>query len=90
MCHDDDSEEDAPAPDTGEDEDIPEPEVGDDEYMPVPDAGGEEDIPVPNTGAFTNEGSSAKMINNFMAIVVIVGIVVAMGILMRKAKHGRS
>ena len=88
MCYDDDNEEDAPAPDTGEDEDIPEPEVGDDEYMPVPDAGGEEDIPVPNTGAFTNEGSSAKMINNFVAITVVIGAVVATSILIKKVKRG--
>ena len=82
-----DDDEDAPVSDADGGEDIPEPEASDDEYMPVPDAGGEEDILVPNTGTFTNEGSSAEMINDFVVIVVIVGITVATGILMRKAKR---
>lgn len=47
----------------------------------------EENIPVPNTGIFTGEGNSVEMANDLTAIVAIVGIVIAVGILTRKARR---
>ena len=40
----------------------------------------DEDIVVPNTGAFTSEGSSAEITNDFLVITMIVGVVVATGV----------
>ena len=47
----------------------------------------DENIVVPNTGAFTSEGSSAEITNDFLVITVIVGVVVATGVLMKKEKR---
>ena len=47
----------------------------------------EEDVPVPNTGMFTSEGGSAKIANNFVAPVALIGIVIAAGVLMKKTKR---
>ena len=47
----------------------------------------EEDTVVPNTGAFTSEGSSAEITNDFLVITMIVGVVVATGVLMKKEKR---
>ena len=47
----------------------------------------DEDIVVPNTGAFTSEGSSAEITNDFLVITMIVGVVVATGVLMKKEKR---
>ena len=45
------------------------------------------DIVAPDTGAFTSEGSSAEITNDFPVIAMIVGIVVATGVLMKKEKR---
>ncbi|MBQ3413605.1 hypothetical protein IJH33_02020, partial [Candidatus Saccharibacteria bacterium] len=47
----------------------------------------EENVPVPNTGVFTGEGGSAEIANNFVATVVVSGIVVVAGVLMKKTKR---
>ena len=48
----------------------------------------EEEYPlVPNTGSFTSEGSSAEITNDFLVITMIVGVVVATGVLMKKEKR---
>ena len=47
----------------------------------------DEDIVVPNTGAFTSEGSSAEITNDFLVITMIVGVVVVTGGLMKKEKR---
>ena len=47
----------------------------------------EEDTVVPNTGAFTSEGSSAEITNDFLVITMIVGVVVVTGVLMKKEKR---
>ena len=47
----------------------------------------DEDVVVPSTGAFISEGSSAEVTNDFLVITVIVGVVVATGVLMKKAKR---
>ena len=47
----------------------------------------DEDIVVPNTGAFTSEGSSAEITNDFLVITMIVGVVVVTGVLMKKEKR---
>ncbi|MBQ2659923.1 hypothetical protein IJF86_00630 [Candidatus Saccharibacteria bacterium] len=47
----------------------------------------EEDVVIPNTGAFTSEGSSAEIINDFLVITMIVGVVVVTGVLMKKEKR---
>ena len=47
----------------------------------------DEDIVVPNTGAFTSEGSSAEITDDFLVITMIIGVVVATGVLMNKEKR---
>ena len=48
----------------------------------------DEDIVVPNAGAFTSEGSSAEITNDFLVITMIVGVVVVVtGVLMKKEKR---
>ena len=47
----------------------------------------EEDVVIPNTGAFTSEGSSAEIINDFLVITMIVGVVVVTGVMMKKEKR---
>ena len=47
----------------------------------------DEGIVVPNTGAFTSEGSSAEITNDFLVITMIVGVVVVTGVLMKKEKR---
>ena len=47
----------------------------------------DEDIVVPNTGAFTSEGSSVEITNDSLVITMIVGVVVATGVLMKKEKR---
>ena len=47
----------------------------------------DEDIIVPNTGAFTSEGSSAEITNDFLVITMIAEAVVATGVLMKKEKR---
>ena len=47
----------------------------------------EENVPVPNTGVFTGEGGSAEITNNFVATVAVAGIVVVVGVLMKKTKR---
>ena len=47
----------------------------------------EENVPVPNTGVFTGEGGSAEITNNFVATIVVAGIVVVAGVLMKKTKR---
>ena len=47
----------------------------------------DEDIVVPNAGAFTSEGSSAEITNDFLVITMIVGVVVVTGVLMKKEKR---
>ena len=47
----------------------------------------EEDILVPNTGAFTGEGGSAEITNDFWVITMIVGVVVVTGVLMKREKR---
>ncbi|MBR2587366.1 hypothetical protein IKE71_03290, partial [Candidatus Saccharibacteria bacterium] len=66
-------------------------------YFTEPDSGSakasfriikNEDVPfVPNTGVFTSEGSSAEIANDFLVITMIVGVVVATGVLMKKEKR---
>lgn len=46
-----------------------------------------EDIVVPNTGVFTREGGSAEITNDFLVITMIVGVVVVIGVLMKKEKR---
>ena len=66
-----------PSPEVESEDKIVEPKTDDDD----------EDIVVPNTGAFTSEGSSAEITNDFLVITVIVGVVVATGVLMKKEKR---
>lgn len=47
----------------------------------------EENIVVPNTGAFTGEGSSAEITNDFLVITMVVGVAVVTGALMKKEKR---
>ena len=47
----------------------------------------DEDNVVPNTGAFTSEGSSAKITNDLLVITMIVGVVVMTGVLIKKEKR---
>lgn len=47
----------------------------------------EEDISVPDTGVFTGEGGSAEITNNFVVTVAVAGIVVAIGVLVKKEKR---
>ena len=49
---------------------------------------GEENVLVPNTGVFTGEGGSVEIVSNLVAIAATVGIIVAAGVLMKKAKQG--
>ena len=62
-------------------------EEDEDEDIPVPSTDRGEDIPGPDTGAFTSEGGSAKMENDFAVIAVIAGTIVVTLILTRKAKR---
>ena len=48
----------------------------------------EKDIPVPNTGVFTGEDGGVEMMNDFVAIAVIVGAAVVVSFLIRKKKQG--
>ena len=56
------------------------------ENTPVPEEN-EENTPAPNTGMFTNEGGSAKTMNGFVIIAVIVGVAAIAGFLMKKTKR---
>ncbi|MBQ3440731.1 hypothetical protein IJG27_00220, partial [Candidatus Saccharibacteria bacterium] len=47
----------------------------------------DEDIVVPNTGVFTSEGGSVEITNDSLVITMIVGVVVATGVLMKKEKR---
>ena len=47
----------------------------------------DEDIVVPNTGVFTSEGGSVEIVNDFLITIVIVGVVVAAGVLMKKERR---
>ena len=47
-----------------------------------------ETVPVPSTGAFTSEGGSAEMINDFTAAIVVIGIGAVVNFLIRKARRG--
>ena len=47
----------------------------------------DEDIAVPNTGAFTSEGSSAEITNDFLVITMIVGVVIVAGVLTKREKR---
>ena len=47
----------------------------------------EEDVPVPGTGMFTRDGGDAEVTNDLVVVAVIVGIVVVVGILMKKANE---
>ncbi|MBR0467299.1 hypothetical protein IJJ53_00060 [Candidatus Saccharibacteria bacterium] len=47
-----------------------------------------ETVPVPSTGAFTGEGGSAEMINDFTAAIVVIGIGAVANFLIRKARRG--
>lgn len=47
----------------------------------------DKDIVVPSTGAFTSEGSSAEITNDFLVITMIVGVAVVTGVLMKKEKR---
>ena len=47
-----------------------------------------ETVPVPSTGAFTSEGGSAEMINDFTAAIVVIGIGAVVNFLIRKVRRG--
>ena len=47
----------------------------------------DEDIVVPNTGVSTSEGGSAEITNDFWVTTMIVGVIVATGVLMKKEKR---
>ena len=44
-------------------------------------------VPVPNTGAFTSEGGSAKIANDLMVAIAIIGVAVAAGVLTKREKR---
>ncbi|MBQ6414612.1 hypothetical protein IJI28_03270, partial [Candidatus Saccharibacteria bacterium] len=46
-----------------------------------------EDVVIPNTGVFTNEGGSAEITNDLLITTVAVGVVVVVGVLMKKEKR---
>ena len=50
----------------------------------------DEDIVVPNTGVFTSEGGSAEITNDLLITTVIVGVVVAVGVLTKKNGNNRG
>ncbi|MBQ3468395.1 hypothetical protein IJH19_02620 [Candidatus Saccharibacteria bacterium] len=89
---DDDEDEDTPVvPDTDGNKDVPVvPDASDNKDIPETYTNDDENVPVPNTGVFTNKGDGVEMINNFIPIAMLIGIVVATGILMKKAKRGQE
>ena len=46
-----------------------------------------ETVPVPSTGAFTSEGGSAEMVNDFTAAIVVIGIGAVVNFLIKKARR---
>ena len=50
----------------------------------VEETNDDEDVLAPNTGMFTSEGDSAEIKNDFVAIIVVTGIIVTMCFLIRK------